>query len=79
MTRRPYYGWGVVAAAFGRMFVGFGAAYSFAAFFGAFLAGFLAPPFALADLFFPGPFFVFAIDLLLPQSTNKRMTNTASI
>ncbi|MCD6043276.1 MAG: transporter, partial [Burkholderiales bacterium] len=30
------YGWVVVAAAFTLMFIGFGAAYSFAAFFGAF-------------------------------------------
>ncbi|MGH8747188.1 MAG: MFS transporter, partial [Burkholderiales bacterium] len=42
MSRRPYYGWVVVAAAFGLMFVGFGAAYSFAAFFGAFQSEFSA-------------------------------------
>ena len=37
---RPSYGWVVVAAAFTLMFVGFGAAYSFAAFFTAFQAEF---------------------------------------
>jgi len=37
---RPYYGWFVVAAAFTLMFVGFGAAYSFAAFFAAFQSEF---------------------------------------
>ncbi len=40
--KRPYYGWVVVAAAFVLMFVGFGAAYSFAAFFTAFQADFSA-------------------------------------
>ncbi|MGA8005738.1 MAG: MFS transporter, partial [Burkholderiales bacterium] len=39
---RPYYGWVVVAAAFTLMFVGFGAAYSFAAFFSAFQSEFSA-------------------------------------
>lgn len=39
MTRQPY-GWVVVAAAFTLMLVGFSAAYSFAAFFGAFEAEF---------------------------------------
>jgi len=38
----PYYGWVVVVAAFTLMFVGFGAAYSFAAFFGAFQSEFSA-------------------------------------
>lgn len=38
--KRPYYGWVVVAAAFALMFVGFAAAYSFAAFFSAFEAEF---------------------------------------
>ena len=42
MIGRPYYGWVVVAAAFSLMFVGFGAAYSFAAFFGAFQSQFSA-------------------------------------
>jgi MFS transporter, OFA family, oxalate/formate antiporter len=42
LSRRPYYGWVVVAAAFTLMFVGFGAAYSFAAFFGAFQSEFAA-------------------------------------
>ena len=36
MIDSPRYGWAVVAAAFSLMFVGFGAAYSFAAFFSAF-------------------------------------------
>ena len=40
MRRRIYYGWVVVAAAFTLMFVGFGAAYSFAAFFKAFQSDF---------------------------------------
>lgn len=40
--KRPYYGWVVVVAAFTLMFVGFGAAYSFAAFFGAFQSEFSA-------------------------------------
>jgi len=40
--KRPYYGWIVVAAAFTLMFVGFGAAYSFAAFFSAFSSEFSA-------------------------------------
>jgi OFA family oxalate/formate antiporter-like MFS transporter len=40
MRRRVYYGWVVVAAAFTLMFVGFGAAYSFAAFFKAFQSEF---------------------------------------
>jgi len=40
--KRPYYGWVVVTAAFMLMFVGFGAAYSFAAFFTAFQAEFAA-------------------------------------
>jgi len=39
---RIYYGWVVVAAAFTLMFVGFGAAYSFAAFFSAFQSEFSA-------------------------------------
>lgn len=39
---RPYYGWVVVSAAFVLMFVGFGAAYSFAAFFTAFQSDFSA-------------------------------------
>ncbi|MCG6952077.1 MAG: MFS transporter [Betaproteobacteria bacterium] len=39
---RPYYGWIVVAAAFTLMFIGFGAAYSFAAFFAAFQSEFSA-------------------------------------
>jgi MFS family permease len=39
---RPGYGWVVVAAAFTLMFVGFGAAYSFAAFFTAFQSEFTA-------------------------------------
>jgi len=39
---RMYYGWVVVAAAFTLMFVGFGAAYSFAAFFKAFQSEFSA-------------------------------------
>ena len=42
MRRRVYYGWIVVAAAFTLMFVGFGAAYSFAAFFRAFQSEFSA-------------------------------------
>jgi len=41
-VKRPYYGWIVVVAAFTLMFVGFGAAYSFAAFFGAFQSEFSA-------------------------------------
>ncbi len=40
MTRRVHCGWAVVAAAFALMFVGFAAAYSFAAFFTAFEAEF---------------------------------------
>jgi len=40
--KTPYYGWIVVAAAFTLMFVGFGAAYSFAAFFAAFQSEFSA-------------------------------------
>jgi len=40
--KRPYYGWVVVASAFTLMFVGFGAAYSFAAFFAAFQSEFAA-------------------------------------
>jgi MFS family permease len=40
LTPRLSYGWVVVAAAFTLMFVGFGAAYSFAAFFAAFQAEF---------------------------------------
>jgi MFS family permease len=40
---RPSYGWAVVAAAFTLMWVGFGAAYSFAAFFTAFQEEFGAP------------------------------------
>lgn len=40
MTGRVHYGWAVVAAAFALMFVGFAAAYSFAAFFTAFEAEF---------------------------------------
>jgi MFS family permease len=40
---RERYGWVVVACAFGLMFVGFGIAYSFAAFFQAFQAEFGAP------------------------------------
>jgi MFS transporter, OFA family, oxalate/formate antiporter len=40
LNRDPGYGWVVVAAAFTLMFVGFSAAYSFAAFFGAFEAEF---------------------------------------
>jgi OFA family oxalate/formate antiporter-like MFS transporter len=40
VRRRMYYGWVVVAAAFTLMFVGFGAAYSFAAFFKAFQSEF---------------------------------------
>jgi len=42
IVKRPYYGWIVVAAAFTLMFVGFGAAYSFAAFFSAFQSEFSA-------------------------------------
>ncbi len=42
MANRVYYGWVVVAAAFTLMFVGFGAAYSFAAFFKAFESEFAA-------------------------------------
>jgi OFA family oxalate/formate antiporter-like MFS transporter len=41
-VNRPYYGWIVVAAAFTLMFIGFGAAYSFAAFFAAFQSEFSA-------------------------------------
>jgi MFS family permease len=40
LTGRVHYGWAVVAAAFALMFVGFAAAYSFAAFFTAFEAEF---------------------------------------
>ena len=46
---RPAYGWVVVAAAFTLMFVGFGAAYSFAAFFTAFQSEFGAPGGVVAD------------------------------
>lgn len=42
MGRRVYYGWVVVASAFTLTFVGFGSAYAFAAFFGAFQAEFSA-------------------------------------
>lgn len=42
MRLRVYYGWAVVASAFTLTFVGFGTAYSFAAFFGAFQEEFSA-------------------------------------
>lgn len=42
MRWRVYYGWVVVASAFTLTFIGFGTAYSFAAFFGAFQAEFSA-------------------------------------
>ena len=55
------YGWAVVAAAFTLMFVGFGAAYSFAAFFGAFQAEFGAPRGQVALVFSVAAFIWFAI------------------
>jgi len=59
--RRPSYGWAVVAAAFTLMFVGFGAAYSFAAFFSAFQAEFGAPRGHVALVFSVAAFIWFAI------------------
>lgn len=58
---RPSYGWAVVAAAFTLMFVGFGAAYSFAAFFTAFQAEFGAPRGHIALVFSVAAFIWFAI------------------
>ena len=55
------YGWAVVAAAFTLMFVGFGAAYSFAAFFSAFQAEFGAPRGHVALVFSVAAFIWFAI------------------
>jgi len=57
----PRYGWAVVAAAFTLMFVGFGAAYSFAAFFSAFQAEFGAPRGNIALVFSVAAFIWFAI------------------
>jgi MFS family permease len=58
---RPAYGWVVVAAAFTLMFVGFGAAYSFAAFFKAFQTEFGAPRAHIALVFSVAAFIWFVI------------------
>lgn len=61
MSHRPYYGWVVVAAAFTLMFVGFGAAYSFAAFFAAFQSEFAASRGHVALVFSVAAFLWFAL------------------
>jgi len=58
---RLQYGWVVVAAAFTLMFLGFGAAYSFAAFFKAFQAEFQASRGHVALVFSLGAFLWFAV------------------
>ena len=58
---KPSYGWVVVAAAFTLMFVGFGAAYSFAAFFTAFQSEFGAPRAHVALVFSVAAFIWFVI------------------
>src|SRR4051812_7956638 len=58
---RPSYGWVVVAAAFTLMFVGFGTAYSFAAFFTAFQSEFGAPRAHVALVFSVAAFIWFVI------------------
>ena len=59
--RRASYGWVVVAAAFTLMFVGFGAAYSFAAFFGAFQSEFAASRGHVSLLFSVAAFLWFSL------------------
>lgn len=59
--RRASYGWVVVVAAFTLMFVGFGAAYSFAAFFGAFQSEFDASRGNVALLFSVAAFLWFSL------------------
>jgi MFS family permease len=59
--RRGVYGWVVVSAAFGLMFVGFGAAYSFAAFFGAFQSEFSASRGNVSLLFSVAAFLWFSL------------------
>jgi OFA family oxalate/formate antiporter-like MFS transporter len=59
--KKPFYGWIVVAAAFTLMFVGFGAAYSFAAFFAAFQEEFSAPRANVALVFSVAAFLWFTL------------------
>ncbi|HVB46758.1 MAG TPA: MFS transporter [Burkholderiales bacterium] len=59
--RRVFYGWVVVAAAFTLMFVGFGAAYSFAAFFAAFQSDFSASRGHVSLLFSVAAFLWFSL------------------
>jgi len=59
--RHPKYGWLVVAAAFTLMFVGFGAAYSFAAFFRAFQEEFAASRAHVSAVFSVAAFLWFAL------------------
>jgi len=59
--RRVFYGWVVVAAAFTLMFVGFGAAYSFAAFFAAFQSEFSASRGHVSLLFSVSAFLWFSL------------------
>jgi len=61
MPARVYYGWVVVAAAFTLMFVGFGAAYSFAAFFKAFESEFAASRAHVALVFSVAAFLWFTV------------------
>ena len=61
MPARIYYGWVVVAAAFTLMFVGFGAAYSFAAFFKAFESQFAASRAHVALVFSVAAFVWFTV------------------
>jgi MFS family permease len=60
-TQETPYGWVVVGAAFALMFVGFGAAYSFGAFFHAFQAEFGAPRAHVALVFSVAGFVWFAV------------------
>jgi OFA family oxalate/formate antiporter-like MFS transporter len=59
--KKVYYGWIVVAAAFTLMFVGFGAAYSFAAFFAAFQEEFSASRANVALVFSVAAFLWFTL------------------
>jgi len=61
MGLRVYYGWVVVASAFTLTFVGFGTAYSFAAFFGAFQAEFSASRANVSLVFSVAAFLWFAL------------------
>ncbi len=58
---RPFYGWAVVAGAFGVMFIGFGIVYSFAAFFQALQQEFSATRGEISLIFGLGGFLYFSL------------------